>query len=313
MSTTSHITRRGALLVATLIALLFASAAPAHASYGWPVKPFHRQHAVRGYFGDPRIAGNDEAGGTFHFGIDISAANRTPVYATLDGIASIHPLHHDTVIVSAGGVTHEYWHVVPAIRPGERVYAYRTIVGRVEAPWGHVHFSESSGGVYLNPLRPGALAPYRDTTTPIVSHITLERDGTPAGTRVAGRIDFVAQAEDTLPLAPPKPWNDVPVTPALVEWKLVAARATASASAWHIAADYRSALPTVPFASVYARWTRQNHPDLRHRLGRYRFALARGFDTAALANGSYRLVVRVADTSGNASTSFRTFTVANGV
>jgi hypothetical protein len=315
MSATAHLTRRGALLAAAVLALLFASSTPAHAaSYGWPLKPFHRQHAVRGFFGDPRILGNDEADGTFHFGIDISAPNGTAVYATLDGVASIHPLHRDTVIVSgAGGVSHEYWHVVPAITPGEHVTAYRTIVGRVEAPWGHVHFSERLGSVYVNPLRPGALQPYRDRTRPAVTHITFEHDGTAAGDRVSGSVDLVAQAEDATPLPPPKPWNDVPVTPALVEWRVVAPRATASAGAWHVAADFRGALPSVAFTSVYARWTRQNHPDQRRRFGRYRFVLARGFDTRALPNGTYRLVVRVADTRGNTSSASRTFTVANGV
>src|SRR3954453_22682763 len=111
MSATSHI-HRGAVVAAAIVAgLLFAVDAPARASYGWPDKPFHVQHAIRGSFGDPRIAGNDEAGGTFHFGVDISAPNGTPVYATLDGIATIMTTHRDTVTVSAGGgVVHEYWH-----------------------------------------------------------------------------------------------------------------------------------------------------------------------------------------------------------
>ncbi len=38
-----------------------AGRAPA---YGWPVKPFHRQHPVRGYFGDPRVGLDPD--GTIH-------------------------------------------------------------------------------------------------------------------------------------------------------------------------------------------------------------------------------------------------------
>ena len=35
-----------------------------------------------------------------------------------------------------------YWHVIPAIRSGQRVDAYRTVIGHIEAPYEHVHFSE---------------------------------------------------------------------------------------------------------------------------------------------------------------------------
>ncbi|MFL5929459.1 MAG: M23 family metallopeptidase [Gaiellaceae bacterium] len=316
MSATSHIQRGALVVAATAATFAFGVAAPARASYGWPLKPFHQQHPVRAFFGDPRIAGNDEAHGTFHFGIDISAPNGTPVYATLDGVASIHPLHHDTVIVSAGGgVAHEYWHVVPAIVPGQRVVAYKTVVGHVEAPWRHVHFSEAVDYRYVNPLRPGALEPYRDTRAPSVRRIFFEHDGVAAGDRLSGTVDLVAEACDFPSLQPPGPWRDAPLVPTRVEWKLVGRRGVraAASSGWHAAADFRTFLPTVPFASVYARWTRQNHPDLNHRLGRYRFVLARAFETRLLPNGAYRLVVRALDTRGNVGVSSRAFTVENGM
>jgi len=313
MSTTAHITRRGALLVATLIALLFASAAPAHASYGWPVKPFHRQHAVRGFFGDPRIAGNDEAHGTFHFGIDVVAANNTPVYSPRDGIAGSNSRHRDVVLVSQGGGNSlEFWHVIPAVRPGARVFAYRTVVGYVEKPWNHVHFSETVDGVYVNPLRPGALEPYRDRTKPVIHGIYFERDGRAAGARIDGTIDIVAEAWDTTPLPVGAPWDGKPVTPARVEWRLEGPHVSVALS-WHVAADFEGALPSVPFASVYAPWTRQNHPWKSGGRGRYRFFLARGLDTRTLANGSYRVAVRVTDTRGNATVASRPLVVANAV
>jgi murein DD-endopeptidase MepM/ murein hydrolase activator NlpD len=53
--------------------------------------------------------GHDDAHATFHFGIDFSAPDGTAVYPTVTGTASLHPLHADTVIVSAGdGSAHEY-------------------------------------------------------------------------------------------------------------------------------------------------------------------------------------------------------------
>lgn len=306
MSTRTHLS----VLAALAAALTLATAAPARASYGWPLMPFHVQHPVRGYFGDPRIQG---ASHTLHFGIDISGANGTAVYATLDGVARIHPLHHDTVEVSNGaGTVHEYWHIVPSVHEGQHVVAYRTIVGHIEKPWAHVHFSESEAGTYVNPLRPGALTPYRDTTTPTIRSITFERDGRPLGERVSGTIDLVAEAYDETPLAVPAPWNDRPVAPALVEWRLQGARSLTS-SAWRVAADFRYALPRTPFSSVYAIWTRQNRPSKRDGHGRYRFALARGLDTRSLPNGAYRLTVRISDTAGNETRQSRAFTVANGV
>src|SRR5262245_57312365 len=44
-------------------------------TYGWPVKPFNRQHPVRAFLNDPRIGSN--GGTSFHFGIDVSAPDGT--------------------------------------------------------------------------------------------------------------------------------------------------------------------------------------------------------------------------------------------
>jgi len=312
MSTSAHVTVRRGLLCAAAAAVALATAAPATAgSYRWPLKPFDHQHPVRGFFGDPRIEGHDAEHGTFHFGIDISAPNGTAVYATLNGTASIHPLHADTVIVRTGSVGHEYWHVVPAVRPGQRVVAFRTIVGHVERPWRHVHFSETFGGAYVNPLRPGGLAPYRDTSLPTIHSFTFERDGAAVGRTLHGAVDIVLEAADEVPLAVPAPWNDKPVAPALVEWRIVGPRALAGGRRWRVAADFRRTLPHMSFGAVYAKWTRQNHPWTRGGRGRYRFVLARALETRLLANGTYRLEARVADTRGNATVARVSFTVAN--
>lgn len=295
--------------IAALAGLALAVAQPAHAAYGWPVKPFHAQHPVRGYFGDPRIEGNRTADATLHFGVDVVAPDGTAVYATLDGTASIHPLHPDTVIVTGGAAAHEYWHVIPAVRPGGHVTAFRTVVGHVEAPWAHVHFSERHGATYVNPLRPGALTPFRDTTAPVVHSLGFERDGSGIGRRVSGRADVVVEARDDVPLAVAAPWDDKPVTPARVSWRIVGARASAR---WSVAVDFRDALPRTTFAAVYARWTRQNHPWGGKGVGRYRFLLARAWDSRSLPDGSYRLEVAVADASGNQTRAAMPFVVANG-
>jgi len=297
METTTRIQQRGKGLVAlAAAAVALATAGPAAAQYGWPVKPFHQQHPVRAYFGDPRIGVGP--GGvvthTLHFGIDIAAPNGTPVYATVSGRVSIHPLHSDAVLVQSGDLTLEYWHVVPAVRSGYAV-AYRTVIGHVEKPWAHVHFSERHGSTYVNPLRAGALVPYRDRTKPTVAAIRLQR------------TQVVVDAYDTTPLPVPAPWNDLPVAPALVEWRLLGH--DVAARGWTTADDFRDALPRVDFSSVYASNTTQNHAS---KQGVYSFVLIHGWSPSQLAAGRYVLQVRVADTAGNSTVRSLAFTIRGG-
>src|SRR5438067_5010585 len=163
MSTlTAHLSRGATRRTLAFAALALCAAAtslslpaPAHArrsgvapAYGWPVKPFGRQHPVRAYFGDPRIGLNADGSISrqFHFGVDVSAPDGTPVYATLSGRISIDSLHNDVVLIDApGGVEFSYWHIIPTVHSGEAV-AYKTMIGRVEFPWAHVHFSEMRNG-----------------------------------------------------------------------------------------------------------------------------------------------------------------------
>jgi hypothetical protein len=252
-------------------------------SYRWPVKPFGRQHPVRGFFGDPRIA-NDGESRQFHFGIDISAPNGTPVYATLTGRASIHPLHDTTVLIDAGAQEFSYWHVVPAIRTGERVVAYSTVIGHIEEPYGHVHFSEMRNGRYLNPLRPGALGPFVDETTPTARSV-IAQDGV-----------LVAETYDETPLAVPRPWQDLPVMPALVRFRLSDGRGR-TAIPWTTAVDFRLTIPSATeFDERWAPGTTQNHVRAP---GRYRVVLSRSL--GSLRAGKYVLELAVSDTRDNAS------------
>ena len=274
----------------------------ATSGYGWPVKPFHAQHPVRGFFGDPRI-GMTPRGmrSTFHFGIDVSAADGSPVYATLSGTVQRWPHRPEVVGVQGhdGHISFEYWHIRPTVSSGDRVTAYRTIVGFIEEGWGHVHFSELRDGVYRNPLRPGALHPFDDRTSPAVKSLRAERgvDGVKLD-RLSGTVDLVAEAFDETPLAVPAPWADRPVTPARISWRV-------RGGPWRPAVDFRRGVPRDErYGSVYALWTRQNKPWSN---GRYRFYVARGWDTRSLADGVYELDIAASDTRGN--TTVRTFAV----
>ena len=78
------------------------------------MKPFDRQHPVRGLFGDPRIGRADDGAVArqFHFGIDVSAPNGTPVYATQSGTVSLlaSGRRRDRLAARA---EFSYWHIDP--------------------------------------------------------------------------------------------------------------------------------------------------------------------------------------------------------
>ena len=267
----------------------------AHAAYGWPVRPFDKPHPVRGNFGDPRITPRSYQ---FHFGVDISARDGTRVYATMSGTVYVRSGHTDMVGVSSpdGTLAFEYWHVVPAVGPGQTVTAYKTVIGRIVEGQGHVHLSELRGGAYINPLRRGALRPYRDRTRPTIGAVTFLRRGQPvAADRVRGRVDIVANAFDTPALASPRPWLRKPVAPALVRWRLL--RGGRAVTPWRTAVDFRRFLPPKSsFWNVYAAGTR---PNGRRRSGRYRFYLARSWNSTRVGSGAYRLQVAASDIRGN--------------
>ena len=258
--------------------------------YGWPLKPFDRAHPVRGVFNDPRIAGSSRS---FHFGIDISAPNGTPVYAVRAG--QVHLEGSRAVAVVAGDTAFGYWHLVPAVAHRQRV-GHHELLGHVEAPWLHLHFAERRAGSYRDPLRPGALSPWTDATLPHVTKIVLSRDGRalPAGA-IFGPVDVIAEAHQMPPLPVPPPWQGLPLTPARMRWRV--RRNNRTVRSWHTPIDFsQGLLPQDQFSRVYAPGTRQNRPG---KPGLYRFYLAHTWSTRMLADGDYELEVEASDLYGN--------------
>src|SRR5436190_395943 len=221
------------VLAAAVLALLAPAAASA---YGWPIKPFYQQHAIRGYFNDPRLSGPETG---FHFGVDISAPDGTPVYAIEPGRARPRGMTV-SVFPRRGGHLLSYWHVIPTVAKDQRVRRHQ-LIGHVAPGAGHVHLAEYKDGTYLNPLRLGALAPYIDDTVPQIPTQTFYAFGSPIRPEtVSGTVDVTADAFDTSPIAIDLPWNQAIMTPSLIRWRIVQGQSTIRP--WETAVDFRTFL-----------------------------------------------------------------------
>jgi hypothetical protein len=287
--------------------------------YPWPIKPFHRQHPVRGNFGDPRtvIFGHHAGVFSFHNGVDISAWSGNQVYPVASG--TVFEIVGDEIITKdSHDRRFQYIHVHPWVKVGERVTVSRTVLGTIFEPWEHVHLTELRGSCVVNPLAPGHLTPYVDRTRPEVLAISF---ATPTGRRLSptdlhGEIEAVARAQDEPALPGPGVWGRMPVSPALVTWRIVAADGRRVRVG--VAADFRETEPPeADFCAVYAPRTIQNFAAEGGRFnwgraGRYVFQLGNGpLDTSSLPNGRYRLTVAASDTGGNVGRRSVTIEIAN--
>jgi hypothetical protein len=278
---------------------------PSPRPYCWPIKPFDKQHPVRGYLNDPREGARSKA---FHFGIDISCQDGTPVYSVEAGTVHLEGGRAISVVSTGGGRTFGYWHVVPAVQHRQAV-GQGQLLGHVEAPWGHVHFAESSRKRYRNPLRAGALTPWSDPSSPRIVSIELFQAGTKKKVRaeeVFGPVDVVVEAFDVPPLPVPPPWANMPVTPALLRWRVL--RGQEVVRPWRSPVDFRNAmLDASLYSTIYAHGTHQNHPN---QPGCYRFFLAHSWSTRILRKGPHRLEVEGSDCSRNKALAALAFTVS---
>jgi hypothetical protein len=299
-------------------------------SYGYPIKPFNPEHPIRGYFGDPRtqflgppiletvLHGFGKF--SFHQGVDISAPNGTAVYPVAGGTVTVVDPRQWIRVDSGGGRQFEYWHIHPLVRVGQQVTAQQTVLGRIARPAGHVHLTEYESGRVVNPLVPGRLTPYHDSTSPSVRSIAFRpgnagRELLPSFIR--GRVEMVVDAEDVPTVPVPGIWHDLPVTPALITWRIQRPGGQVVVPR-HIAVDSRTTVPAnASFWNVYARGTYQNmcvfgrHYSYLQR-GSYLFKLTpRPFDTHRLRDGVYDLVVTASDIRGNTGSSSLRFSVHN--
>ena len=199
---------------------------------GWPLRPFHRQHAIRAGINELRPA-------NFHVGVDIEANNFEPVYAIQSGYASIR--YPGTADVNVDVGSFYYWHINPTVRNGQSVLAYRTEIGQVLNGFGHVALSEGSTSRYLNPLRPGgSLQPYHDSEPPIIGIPRVFADG---------RV--IVQAFDPQSVVQRDRYETPVLAPSSLAWRLYSARGRAlTGLEWAMrgSQNYPPALKPVIFA-----------------------------------------------------------------
>jgi hypothetical protein len=257
---------------------------------GWPIKPFHHQHAIRAGLNELRAA-------NFHVAVDIQAHDGQPVYALQSGYASIRYPGTGDVNVDVGNF--DYWHVRPSVSSGQHVTAYRTVLGHVLSGFSHVALSEVDSGAYINPLRPGGrLRPYRDTEPPVIGSPRIFSDGRV----VVGAFDpqsFFATGYH----------YETPVlAPAALAWRLYDARGHALTGlewalrgAQNLPPNLRSTVfapgATAPgFACFFSH--RKCIPNWVYWLAG---GLTQRLPLSSLSNGRYRLAVYAWDWTGNTS------------
>jgi hypothetical protein len=257
---------------------------------GWPLRPFHKQHAIRAGINELRPA-------NFHVAVDIEAHNFEPVYPMQSGYASIRYPGTGDVNVDVGDFY--YWHINPTVANGQYVVAYKTVIGRVLYGFYHVALSEGNTSDYLNPLRPGSsLQPYRDTEPPIIGIPQVFADGRV----IIGAFDpqsFVATGF---------PYETPVLAPSSLAWRLYDARGqslTGLEWAMRGSQNYPPYLKPVIFAPGAANPGFECFFTQRRCIPNWVYWLAGGLTPpipfGSLPRGRYRLTVYAWDWAGNTS------------
>jgi hypothetical protein len=267
---------------------------------GWPLKPFHHQHAIRAGINELRPA-------NFHVAVDIEAKYDEPVYALQSGTATIRYPGSADVNVDVGRFF--YWHIAPSVHSGQYVRAYRTVLGHVLFGFKHVALSEGATADYLNPLRPGgSLRPYVDTEPPVVGLPRLFADGR---VQVSGfdPQSFVEKASYETPV----------LAPSSLAWRLFdAAGHPLTGLEWAMrgSQNYPPSLKRKIFAPGASNPGFACFFKRRRCIPNWTYWLAGGLTAplplSTLPRGRYRLTVYAWDWAGNTSALDYPFTVPLG-
>jgi hypothetical protein len=327
-------------------------------SRGWPVQPRGVQHPIRGAFIDPRGADDNGLSG-YYFGIDINVDDAHPDPGAPGGRShAVYALDAGWVSAPANSAGRRcldqrlevghfaYWHVSPILATGKRVSAGQQIGWTCAGVW-HVHLSEwqlfAGRRVWVNPLhKGGALVPYTDTLSPVVSRLLFVSPPS----RPWRPVKSLAQPDNAAPLTPSGLHGQVELRAQIADAQSFSgflAQNPAWPTVWtpyRVAVEIRAVrtgkvvlsrvsfqadqMPQTPYLVHYAPGTVEDD-NMQECVGPPRLPKCDGvtwlrpfsrfheeyWNTRRVANGSYAITVRASDIAGNTGSKTLTVTVKN--
>lgn len=290
----------------------------------WPLKPFNRAHQLRATFGEPRSVRMDRLGlkgydwhaylytlnqvgvpgpRSIHDGIDIVARQGTPVYSLENGRAILGGNGKYARWVRVGN--YRYDHITQLVKPGQKVVAFKTVIGRIATPDHHLHLTRSYKGRSINQLSHGGFVGFKDTAPPRLKEVSAYApDGSLLDmNNLRGKVAMTIHMDDLLSQ------GGAGVGVYSYGYRIEAE----GGGVVYSATNYRAGeiLPAAAADVLYTPATNRN--DFDHDFW-YRLTLRSpsgdGFlDTDALAPGRYKITVIAKDASGNASSASYPFGV----
>ena len=187
---------RNILLTLVWICLI-AGVLAAQSTFQWPVTPFNQNHEITGTFCEYR---STSANGHFHNGTDIPKADGSPVYSVLDGTVISLSRVGSSAFVRVGNFA--YVHIAPAasISVGDSVFAGTTVLGTILSGLGHVHFTNGFVGSERNSMRSAdGFTPLLDNWAPIIRSVDFYQNNSDTrftGTEISGLVDIIVKVDE---------------------------------------------------------------------------------------------------------------------
>jgi hypothetical protein len=191
-----------------LIFLAMINRAPAQ--YPWPVTPFNSSQYITGAFCEYRDTAPSPH---YHNGVDIPKADGSPVYPVYNGTISAIDPNGDNAYVRVGNVAYVHIRPNPVLSAGQAVIASQTVLGTILPGLGHVHLTDGFVGSEINALRENTgLTPFVDDWNPEITFVRFFLTGSSSEFTqktdnriiVSSRVDIAAKVREQS--APPGAW-----------------------------------------------------------------------------------------------------------